>query len=157
MPTAAGSQAEADARFWAKVDRASDCWAWIGALTTAGYGSLKRGGVVYYAHRISWEMHHGPVPAGQVVCHLCDNRRCVRPDHMFLGSQHDNLRDAAAKGRMERGEARHSARLTVKTVAEIRNRYARGMAPQQVLAADYGVSQMAISKVVRRETWRHVP
>lgn len=156
MPPAAKSHAEFMARFWAKVDTSGDCWNWTGALTTAGYGSVKRAQRVLYTHVVSYEEAFGAVPSGKVVCHECDNRRCVNPDHLFIGTQGDNLRDAARKDRMQFGEARPLARLTEADVVAIRARYSRGGVPQRVLAAEYGVCQMTISKAVRSETWRRV-
>lgn len=88
-------------RFWAKVEKTPTCWEWRGATVT-GYGHISMGGVlgkIRLAHRISWEMHNGPIPDGLHVCHRCDNPKCVRPDHLFLGTDLDNAQDRDAKGR----------------------------------------------------------
>ncbi len=88
-------------RFWDKVDLSAGpnkCWLWLGATNTR-YGMFWCGGRQVKAHRFSWEMVHGPIPDGLLVCHRCDNPPCVNPSHLFLGSMSDNILDAVAKGR----------------------------------------------------------
>lgn len=92
-------------RFWEKVEKTEGCWLWT-ASTRNGYGQIAlggRGNPVLYAHRVSYEMHHGPIPDGLVVMHTCDVRSCVRPDHLTVGTQAENLADMVAKGRSYRG------------------------------------------------------
>lgn len=94
-------------RFWEKVDKSGDCWVWTGALGGRGYGYIAKpggsaanpGAHMIPAHRVSWEIANGQIPDGLLVCHHCDNPRCVRPDHMFLGTDLDNARDRERKGR----------------------------------------------------------
>jgi HNH endonuclease len=98
-----GSRVPLSLRFWAKVNRQPHgCWLWTGATAGhMGYGTIGAGGgTKLVAHRLSWELHHRkPIPDGMLVCHHCDTPRCVRPDHLFLGTHDDNMLDAAVKGR----------------------------------------------------------
>jgi HNH endonuclease len=91
-----------EARFWRLVHKGEGCWEWIGGRMWNGYGRFvldQEAGKNTRAHRFAWELANGPVPAGRVVCHSCDNRACVRLDHLWLGTQADNLRDMREKGR----------------------------------------------------------
>jgi hypothetical protein len=95
-------------RFWARVDSSQPdgCWIWKGRRTTRGYGTVNAGlGKNLAAHRASWQIHNGPIPDGLWVLHHCDNPSCVRPDHLFLGTHDDNMRDMALKGRNARFQA----------------------------------------------------
>ena len=87
-------------RFWTKVKKTKDCWLWTASIVGNGYGGFSLDGQMRRAHRVAWELTFGPVPDGYQVLHKCDVRPCVRPDHLFLGTHTDNLRDAAAKGRV---------------------------------------------------------
>lgn len=86
-------------RFWSKVEKGPDCWDWQASLMQRGYGQFTVRGVPFRAHRFSWTISNGHPPDGMMVCHSCDNRRCVRPSHLFLGSALDNHDDMAGKGR----------------------------------------------------------
>ena len=107
-----GRPASIAERFWRYVRKTDGCWEWTGATQFPGYGKLGLGdgARVGYAHRISWELHYGSIPEGMEVLHRCDNPPCSRPDHLFLGSQADNLADMRAKGRAYRPPNRWAKR-----------------------------------------------
>jgi hypothetical protein len=134
--------------FWSRVTKSRGCWSWRGAKSW-GYGRIGFG----KAHRFSWELHFGPIPKGLFVLHKCDNRQCTNPRHLFLGTQADNLRDMALKGRSASGERNARAKLTDRTVKLVRQARAKG----ETLAAigsRFGVSATTVLRAVRRECWR---
>ena len=144
-------------RFWPNVKVSDGCWEWQGARDLHGYGILldvnwKKQG----AHRVSWALHYGPIPAGMFVCHHCDNRRCCNPAHMFLGSIGDNMRDRTAKGRQARGSRIRRASLIERDAALIRYLADCG-ARGTHLAKLFGVSQRVVCAIRYRKTWAHVP
>lgn len=149
-------------RLWSRVEKTEGCWLWTGKSTHRfGYGMVGLGphqGGMIAAHRLSWELENGPIPAGMCVCHHCDNPKCVNPAHLFLGSQRDNIADAIAKGRKAPmppsvGEKNGRARLATADVAEIRRRYSIGET-QTSLAAAFRVPQTHISRIILNKAWR---
>lgn len=138
-------------RFWKYVQRGDGCWEWTGSRYKR-YGCIRsseRPHRFLSAHRVSWEIANGPIPKGMVVCHRCDNGFCVRPDHLFLGTQIDNIRDMDAKGR------RGNRKLTERQVRSARHRVSLGET-QASVARDFGVTAGAISSALRGATWRHI-
>lgn len=147
-------------RFWSRVSKTDGCWIWTGAENNAhyDYGRIMIRGVRYSPHRLSWLLSHGAIPDGQYVCHSCDNPRCVRPDHLFLGTLTDNNRDRAAKGRSapNRGEDNPFSKLSDADVAEIRRLYKPRKCSQRYLAERFGVSQGTIWQIVNGRYWSHI-
>jgi len=141
--------------FWRSILIGDGCWEWQG-ITATGYGAIYLGDQRIRAHRFSWELHFGPIPDGMLVCHHCDNRLCVRPSHLFLGSSADNIHDAIAKGRLDlrRPRRKHTVRfqkLSPAQIDEIRCAYAAGGTTQEHLANIYHCSHSMISMVVHHK------
>jgi hypothetical protein len=132
----------------------NSCWEWIGTLHVTGYGIIKNNRKHILSHILSWELHKGE-RNGLCVLHKCDNRKCVNPEHLFLGTRIDNNRDRDLKGRGPRGERNWPAKLKSEDIPKIRQMYAEGYL-QTEIAKQFGVSQGAISGVVNRTTWSHI-
>jgi len=147
----------ADERFEAAfVVTVDGCWEWQMSKSDTGYGCFYAGRA-YHAHRYSWIRSRGPIPQGLLVLHKCDNRACVNPDHLFLGTHAENSRDMVEKGRRRAprttaGEAHGESKLTDAAVREIRTSSLTGRA----LAAKFGVSESAVSLVRHGKSWAHV-
>jgi len=148
-------------RFWTKVDQSGGvdaCWLWT-ASGAAGYGRIKspEGKGLLLAHRVAYETTIGPLPPGMKACHSCDNPKCVNPNHIFPGTQSQNMQDCANKGRLhipdQWGEKNPLARLTAEKVREIRALWAGKKYSMQDLADVYQVSRGAINNVVHNHTW----
>jgi hypothetical protein len=169
------------AQFWARVDFSGDCWLWTGCTNGGGYGvATDVDGAARLAHRVSFTLTTGESPGQMLVCHSCDKnypvgdwtyRRCVRPEHLFLGTYLDNNRDMHAKGRAMPGPQRYRltapdrmpigshhgrSKLTESAVIEIRRQYATGRVTQAALATQFGVSTRTIGGIVRGVEWRHI-
>lgn len=149
-------------RFWSKVDKTDGCWGWAGGKNAQGYGQFYFRDSWVLAHRASWMIANGPIPKGMFVCHHCDNPQCVRPDHLFAGTNLDNVRDSVRKGRHifagrhgSRGESNNAARLTEQIVREIRAAHAGGET-QDSICRRLGILPGHMSKIINGSLWRHV-
>jgi hypothetical protein len=164
-------------RFWEKVDKTGSivrsdlgsCWIWIGARSPFGYGCIlvrtirgTRTGVNEQAHRVAWTLLRGAIPEGACVLHKCDVPACCNPEHLFLGTQAENIRDMIAKGRQAPPEktrhvgSRHGrSKLTEADIPEIRAGLARGETKSS-LARRYGVSEALVYCIEKKRAWRHV-
>ncbi len=154
------------ARFWSKVNRNGPllredlgcCWVWTASRHVLGYGDFRYDGRVHRAHRIAWLITHGSFPDACAL-HKCDGGSvgCVRPDHLFEGTQADNMQDRLTKGRYvgSPGESNGRARLTEKSVREIRALAASG-ASYRKMAIRFGISSVQVRNVVQRISWQHL-
>jgi HNH endonuclease len=144
-------------RFWTKVRKTDGCWEWIGNRTDCGYGRIRSGGrgtPVVRAHRVSWELSHGKIPDGMGVLHHCDNRLCVNPAHLFLGTNADNNADMKRKTRHHFGERTGNAVLTWEIVAALRWHYHSDQQPLLQLAREFGVNYQTAVSAVKLQSWR---
>lgn len=143
---------DADKRLWArKIALESGCWLWTGSVDSWGYGTVRVGGSrghTYKAHRIAWQVTHGPIPQGKRVMHRCDVTRCINPAHLLLGSDADNNDDKARKGRAPK-------KLTPDDVREIRRRQGLGES-DTVIALDFGVQRATLWAIRVNHTHRHI-
>lgn len=138
---------------------ASGCLIWAGHVNDSGYGTFTMHGNHDHirAHRVAWELVHGPIPDGLCVLHHCDNRVCVNAEHLFLGTRADNIADMVCKGRQHKGETVRNSRLTEEDIRQIRWLYATGLFRQVDIAEMFDVQHTAICKIVRRDRWKHLP
>jgi hypothetical protein len=135
-------------RFWRRVDKTDSCWLWTGALCT-GYGDFYYQGRDWRSHRFSYVAFKGEIPEGMLVCHTCDNKRCVNPEHLYLGNYFTNAEDAFNRGQNGLGEKHPNAKLTNRQVDEIRQ--LASTTTYVALARQYGVVPYTISSIVKRK------
>jgi hypothetical protein len=182
------SQQTLEERFWSRVDKKGldDCWNWKGWRDKDGYGQIKIGRKGILAHRAAYQFFTGKIPDGLLICHKCDNPSCVNPNHLFLGTQKDNIQDAVKKGRMAAndkhysrlypeklargnrsgrrlhpesylGERNSRSKLAEEQVKEIRALYAMGDISIRKLATIYDMSKSSIWSVLVHKGWKHLP
>ncbi|NQW92538.1 MAG: HNH endonuclease [Polaromonas sp.] len=155
------SEAPLDERFFRQIEKTETCWLWLGRLVGKGYGMIGLGGAgakQVLSHRLSYQLHKGPIPDGMVIMHKCDNPRCVNPDHLEAGTQSQNIKDAIARGRKTlpvkkvRGEECGASKLNNGIVLSIRE----STLSLKALSILHNVSKSAIERIRYRKTWRHI-
>lgn len=142
-------------RFWDKVNKTDSCWLWTGCTLSFGHGYMHNKPLNVLAHRFSWEIHNGPIPEDLQVLHACDVPQCVNPDHLFLGTQADNIQDAINKGRHAIGERNGRHLLTEQQVIKILDMYDAGKT-KVFIAEQFGVTRGAIDCITRNVNWKHI-
>lgn len=150
-------------RFWSKVNKTETCWEWTaGLFHPNGYGQFcaKEIPHIRTAHRFSWFLHNGTIPTGMFVCHHCDNPKCVRPSHLFLGTNSDNMKDCYRKGRMKNpcacGEKHPMSKFTTSQIIEIRRAYKAGEYTIRGLSVLYSCSYPTMAAIVKYESWKSI-
>jgi hypothetical protein len=155
-------------RFWSHVNKngpihpvlKTKCWVWTSTINKkSGYGQITLPGhLKKYAHRFSWEIHFESIPEGLNVCHKCDNRLCVNPDHIFIGTDFDNEQDKWRKGRGKHpiGELNGYAKLTVNEVIQIRQLYATGKHTYVSIANIFHITFQTVHSIVKYKIWKHI-
>lgn len=137
-------------RFWEKVVKTSDCWLWTGDKHPFGYGRIwVVGKGPINSHRVSWEIHNGPIPKGKHILHICDNPVCVRPDHLQLGSQADNVQDMLSKDR------NGNAKMNSIAVKVVRFLYHNRNVSIKRLANAYNLKYCSMWDVINR-SWKYI-
>ena len=148
--------------FWSRVEvpfQPSDCWEWKGGRDKGGYGKLKLAGVWYKSHRIAYFLFDPTFDQSLLICHQCDNPSCVNPNHLFVGTSADNMRDMKEKGRdcgnkIRGGSLNPGAKLSEKDVIEIRSMYPG--TTQIEIAKKFGIHQATVSEIIRKVSWTQI-
>lgn len=142
-------------RFYSKINKNgivllenSPCWEWIADKDNRGYGHFWKGGETVYAHRVAYELAHGDIPDGLLICHICNNPSCCNPDHLYLGTGSDNIKQAVNEGRLVtiKGERHTNAKLSDEEVIKIRNLLEDGCSQSQISEL-FGICQQHVSKI----------
>jgi hypothetical protein len=147
--------------FWSWVEKTDGCWIWTGFRDHNNRGSFvpgsqRQGVPKWQTHRFAWFITFGVIPIGLSVLHKCDNPPCCRPDHLFIGTQKDNMQDALKKGRTLRGDNCPWAKLTAEQVILMRRRYRSEYISYTDLAKDFGIHPTTVGEIMRRKKWAHV-
>lgn len=151
-------------RFWEKVEYPSttdnDCWTWTGSKYKNGYGQFFKNPEKITAHRFAYELRNGPIDRDLVVCHTCDNRACVNPLHLFLGTQKENLQDMTNKGRRVNADTsgikNGRAKVTEAEVDKIRELYNNTEMGARVIGEMFGISETQAFRIIKKESWRKI-
>lgn len=129
------------------------CWEWNGYIDPTGYGRMFYNRVRFSTHRLSYQIAFGEIPDGLQVCHKCDNRKCVNPNHLFLGTVADNMQDASNKRRLKHGENHHLSKITKAIADEIRSLYPS--LDQRQLAKKFSVSKTTVANILHNRIWTY--
>ena len=141
-------------RFWKKAEITErGCWMWQSERGIKGYGRFMHQKKYRAAHRVAWELYHGPIPDGLQVCHHCDNRLCVNPKHLFTGTNKENVADMVSKNRQAKGECNGSAKLTGFDVLNIR-KFLQAGCSHRYIGRLYNVHNRTIGRINKGETWQ---
>ena len=140
------------ARFWSKIEKTDGCWLWKGSLNPYGYGRFPIKGIYTLAHRLAYKLLKGAIPKGLFCLHKCDVRKCVNPDHIFLGTAQDNTKDMLEKRRQANGTKVNTNKLTEDQVRVI----IKDERPNRQIAKDYDVSDVCIGLIKRRINWKNL-
>ena len=145
--------------FWKKVKKTNSCWEWTAVKTSKGYGHLpyaRNWGFTTLAHRLSYLIHRGDIPEGLLICHTCDNPHCVNPEHLFLGTQVDNMQDCLSKGRVRyithRGESNGRCKISREQALEIKH----SLLPRKELMKKFGISRSMVGKIKSGSSWKEL-
>lgn len=154
-PPAGSTLAEQFAWYRPGKPSADECWDWEGSTDAGGYGQIGRDGTMLKAHRVSYELHVGPIPEGAWLLHSCDRPICVNPNHLRSGNARDNTNDALSRDRIRKGEQHGQAKLTEQDVREMRRKRAQGMTYLSI-ANQYGVGRATARNAILGVTWKHI-
>jgi len=145
---------------WKKINRRGedDCWEWVGACDSGGYGRMGLDGKYHPVHRLAYKSIYGNISDKINVLHTCDNRKCCNPNHLFLGTDKDNAIDKVRKGRQQRlcGELNGRCKLTNEQVKEIRILYSTNNYSYTQLSNKYNVTKANISNIINYKLWKHI-
>ena len=138
-------------RFWKYVEKSHGCWHWKGGKDWDRYGIFSSS---IKAHRFSYKLHNGEIPKGLSVLHSCDNPSCVNPEHLFLGTHRDNMKDRYNKNRQAKGESNGNSKLTEKDVLEIKR--LKGVMTLKEIGKIYSVDLSVIGNIFNNKIWKHI-
>lgn len=137
------------------VETDSGCWEFVGGRTGSGYGVVSESKYVQHlAHRLSYSIMKGPIPKGMIVCHVCDNKICCNPEHLFIGTYQDNKNDEISKGRHVKGSRQGNSKLNETDVIKIKQLIAENTMTLNAISRMYNVTGEAIGLIKRGKNWR---
>ena len=142
-------------RFFSKVEKGDSCWEWVASKYHDGYGAYYFNGKQGRAHRVSWEMKNGEIPENMYILHRCNNRTCVNPKHLYLGTHQDNMNDLARAGTLK-GIGHPSAKVTEREVRTIRHLWEKKIYTQIKIAEMFNISHKTVNGITTNTNWKHI-